>query len=184
MPISISVWCFSQTISVCVCEYRKSSLENGFVCSILHVCSPLPLRILNELTYIAHFQLKVTESVAWQEVRGREEKIRPRRKAERQRGREVVDGTPGLLDTLAVLRSLCTWLLGGPGRGPLIFVGLGLAPLCPEGGSGSTVPASLHLTEGGAHPLQPGPGSGRRGQEMPPVVQGSLSGILTFHFPC
>ena len=91
---------------MCVCEYRKSSLENSFVCSILHVCSPLPLRILNELTYIARFQLKVTESVAWQEVRGREEKIRPRRKAERQRGREVVDGTPGLLDTLAGLRSL------------------------------------------------------------------------------
>ena len=57
VPMSISVWCFSQKFSlcVCVCEYRKSSLENSFVCSVLHVCSALPLRILNELTYIAYF---------------------------------------------------------------------------------------------------------------------------------
>ena len=63
------------------------------------------------------------------------------------------------------------------GCGPRIFMGWGLAPLSPGGGSGSTVPASLHLTEGSAHPLQPGPGSGRRGEEMPLVAQGSLSGM-------
>lgn len=57
------------------------------------------------------------------------------------------------------------------GCGPLIFVGLGLAPLSPGGGSDSTVPASLHLTEGSAYPLQLGPGSGKRGEEMPFVAQ-------------
>lgn len=95
-------------------------------------------------------------------MRGREEKIRPRQKAERQRGQEVVGGTPGLPNTPAGLRSSCMWFLGGPGHGPVIlwdwgcgpciFMGLGLAPLSPGGGSGSTAPASLHLTEGSAHP--------------------------------
>ena len=46
---------FCVCVCVCVCEYRKSSLENSFVCSVLHICSALPLRILNELTYIAYF---------------------------------------------------------------------------------------------------------------------------------
>ena len=81
------------------------------------------------------------------------------------------------------------WFLGGPGHGslilwdwgcgPRIFMGLGLAALSSGGGSGSTAPASLHLTEGSAHPLQPGPGSGRRGEEMPLVAQGSLAFLLS-----